>query len=589
MQGRVAWALVMLFAVMMAYANALTLLDPSRDRYPTTPDMDVATYQELWGFNWSEGLNLTLAGSGSLEWNGSTIRVEHYTYTLGPRWPGCLEHAWLYRLPTTQPGAAWVVLVHGLGGSHRDFEESHSGLPPLALELASQGLNVLAIDAAGHGESCIPGGSTWEDLARDIRPGRFFLYHVYLSAARAVEAALQLGAQPGRIAVAGVSLGGMTSIVVGSIHPSVSLAVPVVAAGCLTCMIASGGLANLVGSPNMTLNPQAALALAASDPLSYARMAAFKGWLRGKEFYILYSGHDEYFPLESLYPTLGALESGGARVVVDYAGNNDHYKPAPGWHDSLVSVLASWAHGGDPLEGLPQASLANLGTLLAGGRGAWRPAFDGAAYLPLVPVLPALMGGEAYTTTEGAPVASSIPRAEPWWLRALLLVAGVALAVYAGGRLGLSWRWAPLAAALASALAFAAPFWWWPGRFTLSILGFMERYAVTPSLVTGVPSLGLAAASLAGAPLAASLLAMLPRDVSRRWRVALVAVYLVLALLPYILGRLVVSAIASRAPWPLPAHVVPAEAAHLVVAAAAWLLSSRAPVREEVEGWRLAG
>jgi dienelactone hydrolase len=583
--GRLGLATLLALGLILFSANTLTLLDPSRDSYPTPPPLGLDTYKQLWGFDWSSNLSLTLHGTRTTSWRGERVEVLHYTFQLRPDTPGCLVHAWLYRRPGTLPSSPWVILVHGLGGNHTFYER---GEAPLAPRLASAGLNVLAIDAAGHGESCIPGGRSWRDLAGDLRPGRLFLYYVYLSGVRAVEAALALGAEPGRVAVGGVSMGGMTSLVVGSIHPAVTLAVPVVASGCVTCMIASGGLANLVGAPNQPLDAQAAVWLSASDPLSYTRLAAERGLLGGKEFYILYSGHDEYFPLEGLYPTVEALESGGARVVVALDPNNDHYRAAPGWVDSVVRVVESWARGSDPLRGLPEARPAGLKPLLYGGSGWWRPAADGPGYAPLTPLLPAILGGEVVARLHPEPpLATSLPSQEPAAIRLLLALLGAALAWYAGRRLLGSWGWAPLLATLASVAAFAAPFWWWPGRFALGITGFMERYGVTPSLAAGVPSLGLGTAALAAAPLAAGFLACLRG--SRRSRLAGAAVYLALALPPYLLARMVLAAIASRAPWPLPAHVIPVEAAHALVAAIAWLLASKAPLPERVRGWRLTG
>ncbi len=558
--GNVVFILLLFFGSI----NLYTVLDPSLDYFKASPPLEGALYDRLWGFDWSSGLDLRVEESRSIGYKGVTVKIKHVTYALFPWNNTCRIHAWLYTVGAR--GSGWIVLVHGLGGSHEFWEEQLDGYK-VAFDLALMGFNVLSIDAAGHGESCIPGGKSWEDKAFTIEPGEFFLYHVYVSAVRAVEAAKAMGAEPGRIAVMGVSMGGMTSYVVASIHPDVPLAIPIVASGCIPCMIQSGGLANLVGPTNMEVTDEVVAKLAAADPLSYIKLAASRGWLEGKTFYILFSGHDEYFPTEGLEFTVEALREGGARVSVAFAGNNNHYKPAPGWMDSVFIVLEEFLRKG--VEGvasmLPrgQAHVTSQAALVVGAS-KWRPGADGLAYLPGIPLIPMLLGGEVVGKVGDRPLANLLPQSSPLALRlAMLALFTAAAAIYARSR-GIP-RW-PLAivAAYASAAAFASPFWLWPGRFHHSVLSLMERYAVTPSMVLGIPTNPLLSLAVALSPVLAAALATSRGKASTA---ALAVLYLVASLLPFILMRVVLSVIESRALQPMPARVVPVEAVYIALVA----------------------
>lgn len=575
--------MVFILLLLLGSLNLYAILDPSLDSFMPSPPLDGASYDRLWGFDWSSGLDLRVEESGSVEYKGVTVNVEHLSYALFPWDPACRVHAWLYSIGARGP--AWIILVHGLGGSHEFWEKPLDGYR-VAYDLALMGFNVLAIDAAGHGESCIPGGESWEDKALTIEPGEFFLYHVYVSAIRAVEAAKALGAEPGRIAVMGVSMGGMTSYVVASIHPDVPLAIPIVASGCIPCMIQSGGLANLVGPAGMRITDEAASKLAAADPLSYIRLAAGRGWLEGKTFYILFSGHDEYFPTEGLELTVEALREGGAKVSVAFAGNNNHYKPAPGWMNSAFIVLEEFLRKG--VEGV--ASMLPDGQALATGQAAlvagaseWRPGADGLAYLPSIPLAPMLLGGEVVGKVSDRPLANLLPRSAPLILKlAMLAIFTAAAAVYAERR-GIP-RW-PLAivAAYASAGAFTSPFWLWPGRFHHSVLSLMERYAVTPSMVLGIPTNPLLTLAVTFSPLLAAALAT---SRGRASTVVFAVLYLVASLLPFVLMRVVLGIIESRAPQPLPARIVPVEAVYIAVLAGVVLARRRmGPGRGELRSW----
>lgn len=567
--SRIAWGLALVILLLVGYVNVLALIERPIDDYPVTGALSDKVFEALWSFDWSSELNLKLVEEQEVDYDGVGVDVKHYTYQLIPQNESCLVHAWVYDAPGDN--GYWVILVHGLGGSHEFYEKPLGGYK-LAYELAKRGFTVMAIDAAGHGLSCIPGGKSWTDKAFTIEPGEFFLYYVYLSGVRAVEAAKELGAEPGKIIVSGVSMGGMTSLVVGSIHPDVPLAIPIVASGCIPCMIGSGGLANLVGPTDMALDEETIAKLSAADPLAYIKYAGAKGLLEGKAFYILFSGHDEFFPTEGLIATVKALQEGGARVYVAFDGNNNHYKPAAGWIDSILSLMESYAGEGEA--GLPstgEAAYADSGLLLYGAR-EWRPPVEGLAYASGVPLVPLLFGGEVVGEYSGNPLLTTLPYIPSWVLNAILALLALIIAyTVAVRRLGLARPEALMTLVVAAVIIYALPYWTWPGRFALSLLELIERYGVTPSGALGIQTLPLLTAAILVAPLLLTLYILSGR---RALSILTAILYLLVALLPFIVTRLVLATIASRAPQPLPASTIPIEIAVPVILAVSWKIKA---------------
>ena len=546
-----------LLLLLFASSTLYTIGDPSHDSFIEPGPISGEVYKELWGFDWGSGLDIQVLSREEIEYNGTTVTRTHITFSLYPWSSDCRIHGYVY---STGSSSYWVILVHGLGGSHEFFEEELDGYR-IPYELALMGYNVLSIDAAGHGDSCIPGGETWKDLALTLEPGEFFLYHVYASGLRAVEAAKSLGAEPGRIVFSGVSMGGLATLAVAAIHPDVTMGIPIVASGCLTCMIQSGGLANLVGPADATLNSETVSMLAASDPLAYIKWASGKGLLEGKVFYMPFSGHDEYFPVEGLEATVRELRNGGARVYVAFDGNNNHYRPAPGWIRSILDVAEAFKNGG--VEEVARV----LESGASPGIREWRPASDGLMYIPPLPLLPRVVG-EQVDTVKDSPMVTSLPSSSPYTGRLLVLalVTGilVVLGVWYGGCR--SRYYVSLLLGYLAAVLYVLPFWSWPGRFSLSLLSVMERFGVTPSMAMGVPSLQVLTLAVIISPLMVASAVLAGR---KRLGVVASILYTLVSLAPFILMRIVIGLIRENALQATPDTVIPLEVVVIVLAAVA--------------------
>ena len=534
-------------AVLLVAAGSLSLasfLDYSLDSYPSRK-ASPGELEAMWAWASSPNPQVDVRFEGVERSDPGGVTVERLSFSLYPGMYDCRVAAWRYY--TEGSTSSWVVLVHGLGGDHRFFEEI-DGLN-LPYYLAGLGLNVLSIDAAGHGDSCIPGGSSWKDKVEVGEPSDFFLAHVYASAVRAVQAARLLGAES--VAVMGVSMGGMASYVALALGPA-DMAIPVAAAGCIGCMIASGGLANLLGDPEAELTEELLDFYSLVDPLSY--IDVYQRSLYGKPVIIAYSTHDEYFPLESLEATIDSLRAAGARVYLSLAPNNNHFTPADVWMFLVDRVFRAYADGGPPLVEAeltldpPRRLDAWLGL-------PWRLPADGLAFtaVPVASIVMPLEAVDPYSESPFQPYRDD--RVAALAFAGGLYSAGIMLASTARG-----WRTSLIAGLGTAAYAtlMTLPYYRWPERFSLSLLETLDRYGATLAGETGIPALHLATAAIALAPIAlqASVLAS-----GSRMKAALALLFLMLALAPYALARITVNAILEEAGVVVPAGFYPLEIA----------------------------
>jgi dienelactone hydrolase len=105
--------------------------------------------------------------------------------------------------PSSRSGPA-VILVHMLHRSRHDWDA-------FASRLASEGIGALAVDLRGHGDSQAWGTGDppdYSSLVQDVRAARRYL-------------ASRSDVQPGRVGIAGASLGANLSVLEASGDPSV--------------------------------------------------------------------------------------------------------------------------------------------------------------------------------------------------------------------------------------------------------------------------------------------------------------------------------------------------------------------------------
>ena len=517
----------------------------------------------LWGFNWTENLSLVNITSKTVKYQGTDIRVLKLSYTLFPWTSSCRIYGWLYYRADLTEKSPGILLVHGIGGTHLMFEKE----VPIAYLLASRGYIVLSIDAAGHGESCIVGSKDWIEASRkidNIRQNLF--YQVYVSAIRGIEVLKKIPlVDTSRLGVSGVSMGGMTAIVVGSLHPDVKVSIPIVASGCISCMFRSGGFANLIGDPHVTMNRQVLQKIALIDPLTYAGLSA-----RNKKFFFLYSTHDEYFPLEGLVATVDTLRSRGDYVAVFIAPNNDHYNMYPGWEDSIVAFLSKY------LAKRGQWDLTDVrvdySPLVAGA-----PLAVSIATRPLIPGIPFFVSSPPYAAVLfpveviGIAVENGITHTSlPVYIGSnegvLVAAFSALLLVYAVAAIRRHMLYKILAvAAFLSALAlYLLPFAAWSGRFSVTYLELYDRFGV---LLSGKLHFDLLVFNLL-------LIAFGPALVfsailyGRKTGLALSWVYAVLQAVPLVLLRTLFSLMEKRVGYPLPITVYPLEVIPIGIAVA---------------------
>ena len=502
---------------MLAALQVMVLLAPAIQAYPETPAVKPASFP-----NYSGGLDLRLESVYQVSIAGRIVEAKRYSFALTPEDPACR----VYMNVMEAGDGEWVLLFHGLGGDASFWIEGEGA--SVTATLVGRGFNVAIPDLAGHGDSCVPGGESWKDLARSLSsPEGFFLYYVYLSGLRSVEALRALGADG--VSVVGVSLGGMTALTVASLQPQVEKAISIYASGCITCMIASGGLANFLGDPQRGLDdPQTLNTIASLDPLNYLRF----GEVRGKTFWIVMPSHDEYFPLESLLATVKVLGAQGARYGYTIIPNGNHYLN-PTWLPGLVADVAS----GNIPEGEGDEDYY------------WRPAAKGLSYLtaPLAAgLLPwTLIAPVEIVENSGEPPATTNFRVASILLGlALLVIWFIASSLTAlAGYIPKPWV-PPLFSVAFAVIASLLPAVAWDGRFSLSLLEAAERYGVTMYTALGVPSHYLITLGALVAPI---MIAGVVGAKGRATVIALSIVYLAALAALSIPVRLTMATVASRA------------------------------------------
>jgi hypothetical protein len=120
-----------------------------------------------------------------------------------PAGDGVTLVAWIIRAPGTRPAGRWLLVCHGNAGNLAD-----AGRPAHYAGLRALGLNILAFDYRGYGES--DGVPTEEGLYRDAEAAYRYLHE-------------RLGVTPDRIVLFGHSLGSAVAVDLATRVPAAGL------------------------------------------------------------------------------------------------------------------------------------------------------------------------------------------------------------------------------------------------------------------------------------------------------------------------------------------------------------------------------
>lgn len=432
-----------------------------------------------------------------------------------------------------------ILLIHGLGGDH-------TMMLGFAKELAYRGYVAMAIDAAGHGRSGLvnEGNTDIGITLSQLKNVKYsFLFQVYLSAVRAINALkIDPNVNTSKLGVIGASMGGLTTYVVLAIRDDVKVGIPIVASGCLTCMIESGGLANFVISKDIGLSNSLINNSTYLDPLFYASK------IEGKRIFILFSTHDEFFPIEGLTLTLTRFGNNN-EIYLSIAPNNNHYRAYPGWLESAIDFIDN-SFRDDKGFKKPVYELFDY-LILASIRSnesiriAWRPAVKGFPYIITSAnyLIPTLIPSELIVMkTDNSRLISTSSIIKVGNVTCLYILA-VAASAYIGYFMIRRFDMHPyklygFPLVIAASIVPSLPFVEGSDRFSLNMFQLLERYGVTTSASSWLPAIIVAIPMIYG-------LIWLVR--SARISYGIVAIYVAVQIIPFILVRMLISSLLNVA------------------------------------------
>ena len=433
-----------------------------------------------------------------------------------------------------------IVLVHGWGGSHKS-------LLRYAEYLALEKFVVLAIDAAGHGKSGLINRPRDLYLTEwDFKNIEYsLLRQVYLSAVRAVSVLIRDPAvDSSKIGVCGASMGGLTSFVAGAVDPRVQAVVSIVASGCLLSSIRLGGLSNFLISRNISYSSKYMKNTAFIDPVNYVHL------LKDKKVFILFSTHDEFFPIESLLYTLSKIQA--EELYLSLAANNNHYREYYGWREYALKFFKHAFYGED-FPGL-KYRVVDLGVglyvdvkdriyLEA------RPAIQGFPYTRLKPplILPYLFPLQYFVELRdgsGRLIVTSAPVKVGSTAATVVLVLSAVFLLLSKRSLK---HLLDLLFVAAAALIYISPLLYCPSRFTLNILQLTERYGVYTESLYITPFLALLS------PIVYYLCLLMK---NKKEKVLSAAVYLIVSSAAFIEVSYIISRVLSKVPEQLRSNIL---------------------------------
>jgi len=425
-----------------------------------------------------------------------------------------------------------IVLVHGWGGSHKS-------LLSYAEYLASEKFVVLAIDAAGHGKSGLINRPKVLYLTDwDFKNIEYsLLRQVYLSAIRAVSVLTRdSSVDSSKIGICGASMGGLTSLVAGAVDPRIQVVVPVVASGCLLSSIRLGGLSNFLISRNISRFNKYLANVAYIDPVNYVHL------MKNKRIYILFSTHDEFFPIEGLLCTLSKTKAG--ELYLSLAANNNHYREYYGWREYALKFFKHVFYGEDFPKLEYSAVDLELGLYASAKDGVYlevRPAIQGFPYTRLKPpvFLPYLFPLQYFVElrdSSGRFVVTSAPVKVGSTAATVVLVLSAVLLLLSKRSLK---HLLDLFFVVIVTLVYVSPLLYCPSRFTLNILQLTERYGVYTGSLYTTPFLALLS------PIVYYLCLLMK---NKKEKILLATVYLIVSSAAFIEVSYIISRVLSKVP-----------------------------------------
>ena len=261
---------------------------------------------------------------------GPTIVREHFTFSsqAGERVPGVLR-----KLASAGGGRPAVVLLHGTGGSKDDAR-----MVQLSEALVGRGFVAVAIDGRYHGERVKAGARATEYVSAMLRAYRTgterpFLYDTvwdvmrlidYLETRRDIDAS--------RIAVMGISKGGMETYLAAAADTRIAAAVPVIGVQSFRWALDHDAWQSRVGTF------QAAVDRAAADAGVKEVDASFVRRFYDRVVPGIYSEFDAPAMLPLIAP----------RPLLVINGDSDPRTPLPGVRESADAAERAYRGAGAP-------------------------------------------------------------------------------------------------------------------------------------------------------------------------------------------------------------------------------------------------
>ncbi len=161
--------------------------------------------------------------------------------------------------------ATGVVIVHGLGGSHKQAL-------PLAERFAARGMITISIDLPGHGGHSTGTVNISATAFIQEDPRNSLLYHDVIATYRAITLLLTFPeVDPSKVILTGGSFGGIMTFITSALDPRIKAAIPLIAAGDWETSIRAGSYLKALIPDNVSFSsPRLKTFIQNFDPLIYA-------------------------------------------------------------------------------------------------------------------------------------------------------------------------------------------------------------------------------------------------------------------------------------------------------------------------------